>query len=92
MKDSGIEVKLVDHDLTSFIRRSDLSRDRSEQRPDRFGVGEKFDAVVTQVDAKAPQGRRSRSRRWKSPRRRRPSPNTARPTSAPRSATFSVPP
>ena len=32
---------------------SDLSRDRSEQRPDRFGVGEKFDAVVTQVDAKA---------------------------------------
>ena len=53
VKDSGLEVKLVDHDLTSFIRRSDLSRDRSEQRPDRFGVGEKFDAVVTQVDAKA---------------------------------------
>jgi small subunit ribosomal protein S1 len=53
VKDSGLEVKLVDHDLTSFVRRSDLSRDRSEQRPDRFGVGEKFDAVVTQVDAKA---------------------------------------
>jgi small subunit ribosomal protein S1 len=53
VKDSGLDVKLVDHDLTSFIRRSDLSRDRSEQRPDRFGPGEKFDAVVTQVDAKA---------------------------------------
>ncbi|HYB05460.1 MAG TPA: S1 RNA-binding domain-containing protein, partial [Methyloceanibacter sp.] len=53
VKDSGLEVKLVDHDLTSFIRRSDLSRDRSEQRPDRFGVGEKFDVVVTQVDTKA---------------------------------------
>jgi small subunit ribosomal protein S1 len=53
VKDNGLEVKLVDHDLTTFIRRSDLSRDRSEQRPDRFGVGEKFDAVVTQVDAKA---------------------------------------
>jgi small subunit ribosomal protein S1 len=53
VKDSGLDVKLVDHDLTTFIRRSDLSRDRSEQRPDRFGVGEKFDAVVTQVDAKA---------------------------------------
>src|SRR4029078_7341033 len=53
VKDSGLEVKLVDHDLTSFVRRSDLSRDRSEQPPDRFGVGEKFDAVVTQVDAKA---------------------------------------
>jgi small subunit ribosomal protein S1 len=53
VKDNGIEAKLLDHDLTTFIRRSDLSRDRSEQRPDRFGVGEKFDAVVTQVDSKA---------------------------------------
>src|SRR5680860_278503 len=52
VKDNGIEAKLLDHDVTTFIRRSDLSRDRSEQRPDRFGVGEKFDAVVTQVDAK----------------------------------------
>jgi small subunit ribosomal protein S1 len=52
VKDNGLEVKLVDHDMTSFLRRSDLSRDRSEQRPDRFGVGEKFDAVVTQFDAK----------------------------------------
>jgi small subunit ribosomal protein S1 len=53
VKDNGLEAKLIDHDMTTFIRRSDLSRDRSEQRPDRFGVGEKFDAVVTQVDAKA---------------------------------------
>jgi len=53
VKDNGLDVKLVDHDLTTFIRRSDLSRDRSEQRPDRFGVGEKFDAVLTQVDAKS---------------------------------------
>jgi len=53
VKEIGLEVKLVDHDMTSFLRRSDLSRDRSEQRPDRFGVGEKFDAVVTQFDAKA---------------------------------------
>ncbi len=52
VKDNGIEAQLLDHDLTTFIRRSDLSRDRSEQRPDRFGVGEKFDAVVTQVDQK----------------------------------------
>jgi small subunit ribosomal protein S1 len=52
VKDNGIEAKLLDHDLTTFIRRSDLSRDRSEQRPERFGVGEKFDAVVTQVDTK----------------------------------------
>jgi small subunit ribosomal protein S1 len=52
VKDNGIEAKLLDHDVTAFIRRSDLSRERSEQRPDRFGVGEKFDAVVTQADAK----------------------------------------
>jgi len=52
VKDNGLEVKLIDHDLTAFIRRSDLSRERSEQRPDRFASGEKIDAVVTQVDAK----------------------------------------
>ena len=52
VKDNGLEVRLVDHDLSAFIRRSDLSRERSEQRPDRFAPGEKIDAVVTQVDNK----------------------------------------
>ncbi|MFX4223803.1 MAG: S1 RNA-binding domain-containing protein [Thalassobaculum sp.] len=41
--------------LTGFIRKSDLSRDRSEQRPDRFAVGEKVDAKVTNVDKQDPQ-------------------------------------
>jgi hypothetical protein len=36
--------------MTAFIRRSDLARDRSEQRPERFAVGEKVDARVTQFD------------------------------------------
>ena len=36
--------------MTAFIRRSDLSRDRSEQRPERFSVGDKIDAKVTQMD------------------------------------------
>jgi len=48
----GIEVK-VNGDLPGFIRKSDLSRDRSEQRPDRFAAGEKVDAKITQVDAKS---------------------------------------
>ncbi|XSG83080.1 MAG: 30S ribosomal protein S1 [Methyloligella sp. ZOD6] len=52
VKDGGLDVKLVDYDLAAFVRRADLSRERSEQRPDRFGVGEKFDAVVTQFDPK----------------------------------------
>ena len=52
VKDGGLEVKLADSDMATFIRRSDLSRDRAEQRPERFSVGEKFDAAVTQVDAK----------------------------------------
>ena len=43
--------------LTGFIRRSDLSRDRHEQRPERFAVGEKVDAKVTDVDPKTPQAR-----------------------------------
>lgn len=50
--DNGIDVKLVDHDLETTIRRSDLSRDRDEQRPERFTVGQKVDARVTAFDKK----------------------------------------
>ena len=50
IEDGGIE---VDYEgAKSFIRRSDLSRDRAEQRPERFGVGDKVDARVTNIDAK----------------------------------------
>jgi small subunit ribosomal protein S1 len=45
----GIEVTISDG-VKGFIRKSDLSRDRSEQRPDRFAVGEKVDAKVTSID------------------------------------------
>jgi hypothetical protein len=37
-------------DLPGFIRRNDLSRDRSEQRPDRFAAGEVVDAKVSTID------------------------------------------
>jgi small subunit ribosomal protein S1 len=47
--EGGIEVTLNDG-LTGFIRKGELSRDRSEQRPDRFAVGEKVDAKITQID------------------------------------------
>jgi small subunit ribosomal protein S1 len=50
VKDAGIEVKIKGTDMTAFIRRADLSRDRSEQRPERFSNGDMVDAVVTQVD------------------------------------------
>jgi small subunit ribosomal protein S1 len=51
--DGGLEVVLVDHeDLSSFIRRSDLSRDRDEQRPERFSVGQTVDARVTSFSKK----------------------------------------
>ncbi len=50
--DGGIEVRLVDQDLSSFIRRGDLSRDRDEQRPERFQVGQKVDARVIAYDKK----------------------------------------
>ncbi|WP_321499905.1 30S ribosomal protein S1 [Breoghania sp.] len=52
VKDTGLEVKLADGDLTAFIRRADLSRDRAEQRPERFSVGQKVDARITQFDKK----------------------------------------
>ena len=50
IEEGGIEVDY--NGMKSFIRRSDLSRDRAEQRPERFGVGDKVDARVTNVDAK----------------------------------------
>nr|WP_314094402.1 30S ribosomal protein S1 [uncultured Shinella sp.] len=53
INDGGIEVKLVNHeDLTSFIRRGDLSRDRDEQRPERFSVGQTVDARVLSFSKK----------------------------------------
>ena len=51
LTDNGLEVA-VGEGLHGFIRKSDLSRDRSEQRPDRFAVGEKVDAKITQIDNK----------------------------------------
>ncbi len=52
VKDGGLEVSIADTELQSFIRRSDLSRDRDEQRPERFAVGQKVDARVIQFDKK----------------------------------------
>jgi len=49
--DNGLDVTVGDN-MTGFIRRTDLSRDRAEQRADRFAVGEKVDAVITSVDKK----------------------------------------
>ena len=53
VKEGGLEAKLVGTDLTTFIKRSELSRDRNEQRPDRFAVGNKVDARVTLFDKRA---------------------------------------
>jgi small subunit ribosomal protein S1 len=53
VKDAGLDVVIVDTDIATFIKRSDLSRDRDEQRPERFSVGQKVDARVTQFDKKS---------------------------------------
>ena len=52
IKDGGLEVRLVESGLDSFIKRNDLSRDRDEQRPERFAVGQKVDARVIAYDKK----------------------------------------
>ena len=51
----GIEVKFGDEaaPMTAFIRKSDLSRDRQEQRPERFAVGDRLDAQVANIDKAA---------------------------------------
>ena len=50
---AGLRLVLPIICTAGFIRRSDLSRDRDEQRPERFATGEKVDAQVTMVDSKA---------------------------------------
>jgi small subunit ribosomal protein S1 len=49
VNDGGIEVQLADG-IKAFVRRSDLARDRNDQRPERFQTGNKVDVLVTQVD------------------------------------------
>ncbi len=50
IEEGGIEVEY--EGMKSFIRKSDLSRDRAEQRPERFSVGDKVDVRVTNIDNK----------------------------------------
>ena len=45
-RDGGIEVQIGEDGLTAFVKRSDLSRDRDDQRPERFQIGQKVDAMV----------------------------------------------
>jgi len=50
VRDGGLEVQAGEDGATGFIKRSDLGRDRDEQRPDRFQTGQKIDAMVTGFD------------------------------------------
>ncbi|TIX50308.1 30S ribosomal protein S1 [Alteraurantiacibacter aquimixticola] len=50
VRDGGLEVQVGEDGATGFIKRSDLGRDRDEQRPDRFQTGAKVDAMVTGFD------------------------------------------
>ena len=50
VRDGGLEVQVGDDGATGFIKRSDLGRDRDEQRSDRFQAGAKVDAMVTGFD------------------------------------------
>jgi len=51
IEDGGVEVEV--DGMKGFIRRSDLGRDRADQRPERFSVGDKLDARVLNVDKAA---------------------------------------
>jgi small subunit ribosomal protein S1 len=52
VSENGLDVTVGDA-MTGFIRRADLSRERNEQRADRFAVGEKVDAIVSSLDKKS---------------------------------------
>jgi len=53
VKEGGLEVTIVGTDMTAFIKRNELARDRADQRPECFAVGEKVDARITIFDRKA---------------------------------------
>jgi small subunit ribosomal protein S1 len=48
--ENGLDVKIIGTELVSFIKRVDLSRDRAEQRPERFNIGDKVDGAITSID------------------------------------------
>jgi small subunit ribosomal protein S1 len=50
VQDAGLDVQVGDDGVTGFLKRTDLGRDRDEQRPERFQVGQKFDALVSGFD------------------------------------------
>ena len=50
VQEGGLECKIVGSDVTTFIKRADLARERGDQRPERFAVGDKVDAQVLTVD------------------------------------------
>ena len=51
--ENGLEVTVGADDMSAFIRRAELARDRADQRPERFSVGDKIDARVTKFDRAA---------------------------------------
>jgi small subunit ribosomal protein S1 len=53
VKESGLEVTIAGTDLTAFVKRTELARDRADQRTERFQVGQKVDARVIQFDRKS---------------------------------------
>ena len=53
VEDGGLEVRISGTDITAYAKRGDLARDRNEQRTERFAVGQKFDALIIAMDAKA---------------------------------------
>ena len=52
VQDQGLDVE-ISEGIKGFIRKSELSRDRDEQRPDRFAKGDKVDAQITNIDKKS---------------------------------------
>jgi small subunit ribosomal protein S1 len=50
VQDAGLDVQVGDDGAVGFVKRTDLGRDRDEQRPERFQVGQKFDALVVGFD------------------------------------------
>ncbi len=86
IQDNGIDVTVQDG-IPGFIRKSELSRDRSEQRPDRYAIGDKLDAKITNIDKASRRVVLSVKARELDEEKKR-WPTSARPTRVPAWATF----
>ena len=53
INDGGLEVTFGDKNLSGFIKRAELAREKHDQNPEQFAIEEKIDAKIIFIDKKS---------------------------------------